>query len=127
MPLLFWLAATFILLTIWTALAWLGLGVVGMASEWLLPGVAPTVGTEWTSWLSLAGEGAVVLIWAVGALAIVAAVFALNRVVRVGRALLGGIGSGRRREHLRRPSGRAAFAGRLASRFGPKLLRLARR
>jgi hypothetical protein len=131
MRFLLWVIAIFCL-ALWSGLAWAGHAFMGAAAA-LLP-AEPIVGTsaaDWTLWLAGIGQGAVLLVWALGALAIIAAPLIVGRALSVSKGLMKGFRGSR--SGYRSPSGRygspivARLTERVAGRYGSRLLRLTRR
>jgi hypothetical protein len=138
MRMLLW-TVSFVCLGLWSLLAWGATGLVGAAQSWF-----PAFGEDplslgftaanWADWLGLAGQGVILVIWAIGAIAILVGTALLSR----GLGAIGRIAGARRASGRSissyppyppyppyRPSG--SSMGRLAARLAPRLLRAVRR
>ncbi len=119
-------------LALWSLLAWGAAGLLGAAQS-----LAPALGqdplglgffvTDWVGWLGMAGACAILIIWAIGAFAILAGTVLLSRGMRA----IGRIAGGRRRfdrspRYLPYGSSRSSMRG-IAARLAPRLLRAIRR
>jgi hypothetical protein len=129
MRLMLW-AVSFLLLGLWSLLAWAAAGLIGFVELWV-PGIAGDplglglAAANWADWLGLAGTAAIVLIWAVGALTLLLGTFALGRAL----GAAGKLARGRRQPMRALPPfrDRQALTDRWASRLAPHLTRYARR
>lgn len=129
MRLMLW-TVSFLLLGLWSLLAWAAAGLIGVAEAWL-PGIAgdplglELVAANWADWLGVAGTAAIVTIWAVGALALLLGTFILGRAFgAAGKLVRGRARSGKTLPPFR---DRRALTDRGASRLAPYLMRYARR
>jgi len=120
-----------VFLALWSLLAWGAAGLIGTAEAWM-----PALGEDplglglaaanWMEFLGLAGQGAILVIWALGAGALLIGTALLSRMLRAFGRLAGGhAGSPNRYPAAYRSS--SLDAKRLAIRFAPRLLRTIRR
>lgn len=129
MRLMLW-TTSFIILALWSLLVWGASGLVGMASlglpapAELLPGAFAA--ESWLTKLTLIGQGALLFVWALGAIVLMLCTAILSRTLRAaGRLFRGQAGSDLSGVlPYRRPSG---LTRRLASRLVPRLLRAVHR
>jgi hypothetical protein len=132
MRLLLW-SASLICLTFWSLLAWGAAGLVGAAQSWVpaLGGDPLGLGltaANWADLLGLAGQGAILVGWAIGALMIVIGTALLSRTLQsVGRFLASRRSHGRSVYRYTPHRRSSSLLGNVAARLAPRLLRAVRR
>lgn len=122
---LLWLLAI-IGFALWSGLAWAAYAFVDVSATWATGLVPGAIVDGWTSALALVGKGAILLIWAIGSIAILIAPLILGRVLGRSRDLAAAVVQGRDfrfRSGLGRIPTVGKLAERVAGRCGAKLLR----
>lgn len=116
-------------LALWSLLAWGATGLIGAAQSW-----APALSDDplglgltaanWADWLGLAGQGAILVIWGIGAILLLVGTALLSRALRAVARFAAERPRFERTIPHSPPYGRSgSFMDRLASRLAPRLLR----